>query len=215
MRGVTSQGLIMPLKDFPAIVDPIEGMDVTDIIGVTKIDTDEAGECSPTAKRQHPIDHFLCKFKLYRKIRPLIFRKKDKGWPSCIPHTDETRVQAIFRDLEPHLNSDKKWYVTTKIDGCLDENTILHTDKGLKTIKEICDTKYKGKVFGVNPTTNKIQLTRIKNTFINENKHEWYEITTKNGKIIKVTGNHKIYLPNSYCYRKVEDLKEGDILLEN
>ena len=36
--------------------------------------------------------------------------------------------------------------ITEKVHGCCDENTILITEDGEKTIKEICDTKYKGMI---------------------------------------------------------------------
>ena len=116
MRGVYSQGLIMPLKDFPEIKNPVEGMDVTSALKITKIETDEPGECSPSHIKQGKVDKFFCKFAWYRKIRPIFFPKKDKGWPAEIPHTDETRIQAIFAKVGPHFPT-KKWYITTKIDG--------------------------------------------------------------------------------------------------
>lgn len=121
MRGVYSCGLVLPLSVLPETTIPggtfpVEGADVTSILKVTKIDTDEPGEVTP-GKKQHPMDAWLCKFKLYREIRPYIFSKKDRGWPSEIPHTDETRIQALWNTLEPLFQLNKKWYITTKIDG--------------------------------------------------------------------------------------------------
>ena len=116
MKNVYSQGLIMPLKDFPEIKNPVEGVDVTELLKITKIETDEPGECSPSHEKQGKLDRFLCKFSWYRKIRPIFFPKKDKGWPSEIPHTDETRIQAIASKVMPYFLT-KKWYITTKIDG--------------------------------------------------------------------------------------------------
>ena len=117
-----SQGLIMPLSVIKDLVTtPIElaeGTDVTDILKVTKIDTDEHGEKIPNgSQNQHPIDRWLYKFKLWRKIRHYILPKKEKGWPEEIPHTDETRIQALWNKLEPIFQLNKKWYITTKIDG--------------------------------------------------------------------------------------------------
>lgn len=122
MRGVYSQGLILPLSVIKDLVTkPIElteGTDVTEILKVTKIDTDEPGEKVPNgSQNQHPIDRWLCKFKLWRKVRHLFIRKKEKGWPEGIPHTDETRIQALWGKLEPVFQLPKKWYITTKIDG--------------------------------------------------------------------------------------------------
>jgi hypothetical protein len=118
-----SQGLIMPLSVLPETtipggIFPVEGADVTDILKVTKIDTDELDERIPNgSQNQHLVDRWLCKFKLYRKIRPYIFSKKDREWPKEIPHTDETRIQVLWNKLEPVFQLNKKWYITTKIDG--------------------------------------------------------------------------------------------------
>ena len=116
MRGVFSQGLICPLKDFPTLIGYEEGKDVTDILGITQINTYEPGECSFGNKKQHPLDRFLCRFKLYRKVRPF-FINKNKGWPTEIPHTDETRIQSIICWNMKEAFEKKTWYITTKIDG--------------------------------------------------------------------------------------------------
>jgi hypothetical protein len=121
MRGVYSQGLILPLNVIKDLVTtPIElaeGIDITEILKVTKIDTDEPGEKVPNNfQNQHPIDRWLCKFKLWHKVRHYILPKKEKGWPEEIPHTDETRIQSIWNTIEPYLQT-KKWYISTKIDG--------------------------------------------------------------------------------------------------
>ena len=98
-RGQLSQGLLLPLSIFPEIsADAEVGTDVTDLLGVRKWEIEERATTGGTVIGTLPYD---------------------------IPHTDETRVQAMpeliqeFRGLE--------YYISTKMDGSshsigIDEN---------------------------------------------------------------------------------------------
>ena len=88
-RGQLSQGLLLPVSQFPEIPADIEpGADVTDILGVRKWEIEEKATTGGTVIGDLPYD---------------------------IPHTDETRVQAepelirLFAGLE--------YYISTKMDG--------------------------------------------------------------------------------------------------
>lgn len=88
-RGEISQGLILPLSDFPEIpTDAQEGTDVTELLNVVKWEIPEVAGSVGTA-----------------------FRKKPYG----IPTTDETRIQSIT-DLATVLYG-KPYYISTKMDG--------------------------------------------------------------------------------------------------
>jgi len=100
-------------------------------------------------------------------------------------------------------------HILEKLDGCCDEDTVLETEDGKMTIKEICESKYNGKVKAFNHETNEITYTDIIGHSIKKNNNDWYEIELEEGILIKLTGNHKVYLPELNCYRRVEDL-EGD-----
>jgi len=104
--------------------------------------------------------------------------------------------------------------ILAKLDGCLHHSTILQTEDGDKTIKEICDTKYDGKVLSYNLETKKNVFDQIIGHSVKENIDNWYEIELEDGTILKVTDNHKIFLPNLNCYREVSDLKVGDFILK-
>jgi len=98
-RGQLSQGLLLPLSMFPVIpADAEVGTDVTELLGVRKWEIEERATTGGTVIGTLPYD---------------------------IPHTDETRVQAMpeliqeFRGLE--------YYISTKMDGSshsigIDEN---------------------------------------------------------------------------------------------
>jgi hypothetical protein len=100
-----------------------------------------------------------------------------------------------------------------KLDGCCDENTILCTKNGFKTIKEICETQFQGKVKGFCHDTEEEIWVDVLAHSIKTNLNNWYELELEDGKKIKLTGNHKVWLPELNCYRAVEDLKGDEIFL--
>jgi hypothetical protein len=106
-----------------------------------------------------------------------------------------------------------KFEARHKLDGCCDENTILLTEDGNKTIKEICDTQYLGKVLGYNHETSQEEMVDILAHSVKSNNNDWYELELEDGKTITLTGNHKVYLPELDCYRRVEDLKGDEVFL--
>ena len=97
--------------------------------------------------------------------------------------------------------------------GCLDYYTMLETDKGKLTIGEIVDKKIKCNVKSWDFKNKKIVFTPIKNWFIPENSYKWYELETDDGKKIKITGNHKVWVTNKNDWIRVEDLEEGDYFI--
>lgn len=106
--------------------------------------------------------------------------------------------------------------IQNKIDGCLNSETIISTEDGPKTIKDICERKYIGKVLSYNIEEEKEEFDEIIGVSIKNNNNDWYEIELESGEIIKITSQHKVWLPKLKCYRKVEDLQENDeFLLKN
>lgn len=98
-----------------------------------------------------------------------------------------------------------------KRDGwlCVDAETIVETENGKKTIKEVIEGNDKF-VLSHNDITNENEMKQIiakKNLGITGQK--WYEIETESGKKIKITGNDLLRMKNG-AYRKVEQLKIND-----
>ena len=89
LRGQISQGLVMPISILPpGTVNPEEGLDITNLIGIT----------------------------LYQPPIPACLAGEVKGkFPSWIPKTDETRVQVLQPILTKYKGT--KCYITEKIDG--------------------------------------------------------------------------------------------------
>jgi len=101
----------------------------------------------------------------------------------------------------------------TDEDRCLSEETIIHTEDGLKTIKEICDTKYVGKVKSYNTELSTETFENIIGHSIMNNNNDWYKITLENGQTINGTSNEKLYLPGLNCFREIKDLTVDDLIL--
>jgi hypothetical protein len=204
LRGQVSQGLICPISIILNKINPKnvrEGMDVTEDLHIKHYEqlTEEL-ENSSNSKKASKFKKFLMRYAFYRKY----FNSKTikGGFPCFIHKTDEERIQAHPEWLAYKDNV----YFSEKLDGCLSEDCKLETEDGIKTIKEICEKKYNGKIKSFNFFTNNIEFKKILNYSIKNNNNDWYEIELENGNKIKLTGNHKIFISNLNCWRKVSDL---------
>ena len=101
LRGQLSQGLILPLSDFPEITDNTEGSDVTELLNVTKWDPPESMPMASGTPRPGSNKGMHGNAKGPR--------------PPWIPKTDETRIQSVPRLLKYFAG--KPFYVTQKVDG--------------------------------------------------------------------------------------------------
>ena len=184
LKNTISQGLLTPIPD--GIVDPKEGDDLTEALDIVK----------------------------YEPPIPAQLAGQIKGtFPSFIPKTDETRIQIFEVDFS-FLPVGERVYITEKLDGCLHEDTLIKTEHGDKTIKEIVHSKYEGNVYSYNVNANKLELKPILNHFNNGYSDNWYEIEFENGETVKVTGNHQIWIPSINQYKRVDELiVNADIVL--
>jgi hypothetical protein len=108
-----------------------------------------------------------------------------------------------------------------KLNGCLSGDTLIKIKGKNKylTIKEIVENKLEVKVLSYNIKKKRNEYKDISNWMkngidIKENDIKWYEIELANGKKIKATGNHLVYLPKLSCWRRVDELNENDEVLE-
>ncbi len=98
-KGQISQGLLLPLSQFPQIPDTVNvGNDVSELLGVRKWEIEERATTGGTVIGLLPYD---------------------------IPHTDETRVQAEPELIQAFAGLE--YYISTKMDGSshsigIDEN---------------------------------------------------------------------------------------------
>jgi hypothetical protein len=127
LRGQISQGICFPLSILPEFTtknkltfDNTEGLDVTEILGITKFEPyKDLKLAKQSGKISYPnwwpglAQKFAHRFKFIKNY----YRKHSgqKSFPSLIPKTDETRVQV----LQPLLDKYKGYdcYITEKLDG--------------------------------------------------------------------------------------------------
>ena len=134
MCGTLSQGLLMPLTDFPELIDMNVGEDVTEKLGIKYYEPEDnerkARTVDPNAKYKSmaarhqkffktKIARWLMRRQWGKKLLFALFgKKKDKplGFPTKFAYvhkTDEDRCENM-----PWILEDKElWIKTTKIDG--------------------------------------------------------------------------------------------------
>lgn len=144
----------------------------------------------------------------------------NKVIPDLIPTFDVALANSYDEKTAKKVDMDKDvWFVSRKLDGCLHADTIIEFEDGTKlSIKEVVDNKVEGKIKSYNINSNKIEFKTIKNWMvnlddINENNSEWFEIELENGKKIKLTGNHRVWLPELRCWRRTDELNGDEKLL--
>jgi len=103
--------------------------------------------------------------------------------------------------------------VLKKEDGCCHADTIIKTEDSDMTIKEICESEYTGKVLSYDIESGETVYDEVVAHSTKKNINNWYEIELEDGTTVKLTANHKVWLPNLNCYRAVEDLTEADEFL--
>jgi RNA ligase (TIGR02306 family) len=193
LRGKISQGIAFPLS----VIGPEDsinhldeddiGLDVTELLGVTKYEEPIPANLGGDVKG---------------------------GFPAHSIKTDEFRVQNLSNEEYKKYHDWYLWVATEKLDGCLDENTIIETEEGNKTIKDICESNYSGKVKTFNLEKQKEEFRKILGHSIKElTTHQWFEIELENGEKVKITGNHKVWIPALLCWRRVDELEGNEEFL--
>lgn len=135
LRGVVSQGLILPISDF----------------GLTEDST------------QEQVDEVFKKLGVFKYEPPLPAGGAQIGsFPAEARKTDSERVQNLTDEFLQSLNADD-WFASEKIDGCLIGNTPIILSNGKsKLIREINQGDY---VLGMDENRNRnSQFFRIRNT---------------------------------------------------
>jgi hypothetical protein len=121
LKGTISQGICFPLSLLPEKTKIIEGLDVTEILGVKKFEPyqDEQKCQKQNGKIMYPkwmpqwFQRIIHNFKFIREY----YRQNSgqKSFPSLIPKTDETRVQVLQSLLNKY--NGVRCYFTEKLDG--------------------------------------------------------------------------------------------------
>lgn len=148
-------------------------------------------------------------------------RAGDKIINKAIPdHIPEFSV-ALADKYDPNIVDWKDgWYVSRKIDGCVDYDTLVEFDNGdVLSIGFVVENKINGNIKSYNHKTGQIEYKPILNHMHNlediseKSSTQWYEIVLENGQSLKITGNDTVYLPELKCYRRVDELNGDEKIL--
>ena len=121
---IISQGILFPLSILSCDTNPKESLDVTNILGITRIieDEGESTEIQPGVLgflESNSIGKYINrKLMRYQWFREFKKSMKPKGkWHDYFPSkSDETNAQAVFTKMKQKYG-DRKWYVTEKLEG--------------------------------------------------------------------------------------------------
>lgn len=109
-----------------------------------------------------------------------------------------------------------KTKITVKWDGCIHEDSVILTDKGDVTIKDIVNSpndwpnmKIVGYDFEDKLKTN----TTLFSGQVTDGSKEWVELTLEDGTSLKLTADHEVHTVNRGWIR-AGDIDEGDELTE-
>lgn len=117
LRGVVSQGLVLPLSVTSLGSTVRTGADVTELLGITKYLTPSEREELQQEERKlanekNKLKKFMMRYSWFRKL--FLSRKQKEGFPYWVSKTDEERIQNMPHVLEQF--KDKQVYITEKID---------------------------------------------------------------------------------------------------
>lgn len=113
-----------------------------------------------------------------------------------------------------------KWpcFIQLKANGCLHYDTLISMSDGTqKKIGDLVHSRSRELVKTYNTDLNIIENKPITATMlsrVNEGKpSQWYKLEFEDGRTLTITGNHRIWVNNLKCWRRVEDLDGTEDIL--
>lgn len=118
---------------------------------------------------------------------------------------------GTFQSLCKRDQSFFKRFTASICDECLHPDTLISMADGSQ--KKIKDVLPGDLVYTLNESTNKTEILPVKKTYKNLSKNkQMYEIELEDGKILKITGNHKVLTTRGYV--RADDLTILDDIVE-
>lgn len=185
LRKQLSQGLVIKPTEQQSLLDV--GSDLTKDLNIKKWETPQLKCLAGDQKGNFP--YFLCK-------------------------SDQERIQNLSSYFEEYRQYE--WNIEEKLDGCLDENTLISTHIGDMKIKDIIDSDENINILSFNEIESKFEWDEIiAKKCTRNNGKQWFRLTLENGTVLDITENHLVYLPKYRCWRRVDQLTEGDEVFLN
>ena len=97
---------------------------------------------------------------------------------------------------------------------CVTGDTLVTTDKGDITIKELAESNNKYKALSYNIDTNQVEFKNIQYGIKTKENANIIKIELENGKVLKCTPDHQIFTKNR-GYIPAAQLNENDLLVSN
>lgn len=142
-----------------------------------------------------------------------------KGYTDTVPNDVPALPMLAHKYADYSHKIEWPAICSIKVDGCLSGDSMIKTKEfGIKTIKYIVENKLKCNVLSYNTKKKKNEYKEVLNYFKDRSLDEeiqWFEIETDDGKTLKLTGNHKVFLPELNCWRRVDELVGDENLMEN
>lgn len=195
----------------------VEGNTYYTIEGINQLSTSKPTVC--VGKNIGRANETTPEQQALNEARSLYQKKLDKGYSEDAPQASKffEPMLAFEREKYEKLLFTVPTYVQPKLDGCLDYYTIVHTDKGNLYIGDIVEKEIDCAVLSYNEKNKKAEFKTVLGKYKNINSEavKWFEVETEDGIKIKITGNHRVYLPKLKCWRRVDELTTEDYLLSN
>lgn len=143
----------------------------------------------------------------------------NKVFPNLIPEFKVQLAEKFEADKSPDFEKEV-WYSSRKLDGCLDYDTIVEFEDGTKEkIGEVVRNKIDKRIKSYNLDTNEVEYKKILNFMedlddINETETQWYEVELEDGTVLRLTGNHRVWIPELKCWRRTDELDGSEFLLK-
>lgn len=96
------------------------------------------------------------------------------------------------KKMTPSDAYDSKGYGSKSTNPCVTGDTTIITNAGLKTVKELSDAKAHFIVKSYNSETGKVEMNKA-TAFKTKENAKLLQVTTKSGKKIKLTPDHRVY----------------------
>lgn len=160
--------------------------------------------------REKKIDYILNGSHLPCDVRiEEVMSERPRKWSGTL---DANVYIGTYQSLEKWPKEFFKQFHTVVTDECLHPDSLINmSDGSLKKISEIKIGEY---VKTINEKTKKIEDKKVEYVYENLSiSNDMYEIEMEDGKILKITGNHKVYT-SEYIWKKVEDLSENDEIID-
>lgn len=139
-------------------------------------------------------------------------KKESKVIPGVFKfHIDTAHLKKNIHRLGP----DDTIAISYKMHGCVDGDTVIDTDLGRLTIKDVVENRKKCSVLAYDVDSGKNIYAPVTDYYYLPDNGDWYEIELENGRKLQITGNNPVWIPFLGCYRKVCDLEVGDSLQIN